>query len=113
MNQSNSIRILLVDDDSLMLFALERIIQKYNDLQVVGRMRHGHEALTFLQKNQTDVVLLDIEMPHMNGIECLQQIRSLHPAVIVILLTTFAEEQYIIDGLANGAQKLLTQNYAI
>jgi DNA-binding NarL/FixJ family response regulator len=107
MNQPNPIRILLVDDDSLMVFALEKIIQKYRDLQVVGQVRNGYEALAFLQATQTDVVLLDIEMPHMNGIECLQQIRSLHPAIIVILLTTFAEEQYIIDGLANGAQSYL------
>jgi DNA-binding NarL/FixJ family response regulator len=107
MNQPNQIRILLVDDDSLMLFALEKIIQKYRDLQVVGRVRNGHEALTFLQENKADVVLLDIEMPYMNGIECLQQIRSLYPVITVILLTTFAEEQYIIDGLANGAQSYL------
>lgn len=107
MNQPNPIRILLVDDDTLMLFALEKIIQKYRDLQVVGRVRNGHEALAFVQETQPDVVLLDIEMPHMNGIECLQQIRSMHPAIIVILLTTFAEEQYIIDGLANGAQSYL------
>ena len=107
MNQSNPIYILLVDDDSLMLFALEKIIQKYRDMQIAGRVRNGHEALTFLQENKADVVLLDIEMPHMNGIECLQQIRSLYPAIIVILLTTFAEEQYIIDGLANGAQSYL------
>jgi DNA-binding NarL/FixJ family response regulator len=107
MTQPNPIRILLVDDDSLMLFALDKIIQKYRDLQVVGRVRHGHEALAFLQETPVDVVLLDIEMPHMNGIECLQQIRILYPTVIVILLTTFAEEQYIIDGLANGAQSYL------
>ncbi len=107
MNQANPIRILLVDDDSLVLFALEKIIQKYRDLQVVGRVRNGYEALVFLQETPTDVVLLDIEMPHMNGIECLQQIRILYPTITVILLTTFAEEQYIIDGLANGAQSYL------
>ena len=107
MNQPNPIRILLVDDDTLMLFALEKIIQRYLDLQIIGQVRDGHEALAFLQETKTDVVLLDIEMPHMNGIECLQQIRSMHPAIIVILLTTFAEEQYIIDGLANGAQSYL------
>jgi DNA-binding NarL/FixJ family response regulator len=107
MNQSNPIRILLVDDDSLILFALDKIIQKYPDLQVVGQVRHGQEALAFLQKTTVNIVLLDIEMPHMNGIVCLQQIRSRYPAIIVILLTTFTEDQYIIDGLANGAQSYL------
>lgn len=107
MNQPNPIRILLVDDDSLILFALDKIIQKYPDLQVVGQVRNGQEALAFLQKTTVDIVLLDIEMPHMNGIVCLQQIRSRYPAIIVILLTTFTEDQYIIDGLANGAQSYL------
>jgi DNA-binding NarL/FixJ family response regulator len=110
MNHANPIRILLVDDDSLILFALEKIIQKYRDLQVVGRVCNGHAALAFLQETQPDVVLLDIEMPYMNGIECLQQIRSQYPAIIVILLTTFAEDQYVIDGLANGAQSYLLKN---
>jgi DNA-binding NarL/FixJ family response regulator len=107
MLQSSPIKILLVDDNPLILFSLERIIAQHRDFQVVASARNGYDALAFLQHNQVDVVLLDIEMPIMNGIECLQQIRSLHPAIIVILLTTFAEEQYIIDGLANGAQSYL------
>ena len=107
MNQSHPIRILIVDDDPLILFMLEKIIQKHADLQVAGMVRNGQHALAFLQHTQPDVVLLDIEMPRMNGIECLQQIRSLYPTITVILLTTFAEEQYIINGLANGAQSYL------
>jgi DNA-binding NarL/FixJ family response regulator len=62
------IHFLLVDDDTLMLFALDKIIQQYRDLQVVGRVRHGHGALAFLQGTTVNVVLLEIEMPHMNGI---------------------------------------------
>ena len=107
MHQSHPIRILIVDDDPLILFMLEKIIQRQLDLHVVGMAHNGHEALVFLQETKVDVVLLDIEMPYMNGIECLHHIRRNYPAITVILLTTFAEEQYVIEGLANGAQSYL------
>ena len=102
--QPNPIRILLVDDDPLILFTLEKVIHMHRDLQVVGSMRNGHDALAFLQETKPDVVLLDIEMPFMNGIEFLQHIQSLHPAIIVILLTTFEKEHYVIEGLTRGAR---------
>ena len=107
MNQPTPIRILIVDDDPLILFMLKKIIHRQPDLHVVGMAHNGHEALAFLQETQPDIVLLDIEMPHMNGIECLQQIRRGYPAITVLLLTSFAEEHYVIEGLANGAQSYL------
>ena len=107
MNQPNPIRILIVDDDPLILFMLEKIIQRQPDLNVMGTAHNGNEALAFLHDSQPDVILLDIEMPHMNGIECLQIIRRRYPAITVILLTSFAEEHYVIEGLANGAQSYL------
>ena len=96
MNQPNPIRILIVDDDPLILFMLEKIIQRQPDLHVMGMAHNGNEALAVLHDSQPDVVLLDIEMPHMNGIECLQLIRMRYPAITVLLLTTFAEEHYLL-----------------
>ena len=107
MNQSHPIRILLVDDDPLILFTLGKVILQQRDQLVVAGIRNGHEALTFLQHNQIDVILLDIQMPYMSGIDCLQQIRKLYPAIVVILLTSFDEEHYIIEGLARGARSYL------
>lgn len=108
MKPSKPISILIVDDDPLILFTLEKVVAKQHDLHLVGSATNGQDALVFLQdKYQPDVVLLDIEMPIMNGIECLQQIRKLYPAICVILLTTFSEEQYIVEGLASGARSYL------
>ena len=107
MNQSHPIRILLVDDDPLILFTLEKVILQQRDQLVVASVRNGHEALTFLQHNHVDVILLDIQMPYMSGIDCLQQIRKLYPEIVVILLTSFDEEHYIIEGLARGARSYL------
>jgi DNA-binding NarL/FixJ family response regulator len=107
MNQSHPIRILLVDDDPLILFTLEKVILQQRDQLVVAGVRNGQEALAFLQHNHVDVILLDIQMPYMSGIDCLQQIRKLYPAIVVILLTSFDEEHYIIEGLARGARSYL------
>ena len=107
MNQLNPTRILLVDDDSLILYGLEKIIEQYQDMQVIGRANNGYEALMFLQDTQPDIILLDIEMPLMNGIECLYQIRKQYPTIRVVLLTSYVEDYYIIEGLANGAQSYL------
>ncbi len=107
MSHSNPIRILLVDDDPLILFTLEKVIHMHRDLQVVGSMHNGHDALVFLQETQPDVVILDIEMPFMNGIEFLQHMQSLYPTIIVVLLTTFEKEHYVIEGLARGARSYL------
>ncbi len=107
MNQSHPIRILLVDDDPLILFTLEKVILQQRDQLVVAGVRNGQEALAFLQHNHVDVILLDIQMPYMSGIDCLQQIRKLYPEIIVILLTSFDEEHYIIEGLARGARSYL------
>lgn len=107
MNQSHPIRILLVDDDPLILFTLEKVILQQRDQLVVAGVRNGQEALAFLQHNHVDVILLDIQMPYMSGIDCLQQIRKLYPEIVVILLTSFDEEHYIIEGLARGARSYL------
>ena len=110
MPQSSPIKILLVDDNPLILFSLEKIIAQHRDFQVVASARNGYDALAFLQDNQVDVVLLDIEMPIMNGIECLRHIRERYAAISVILLTTFAEDMYITEGLTNGARSYLIKN---
>ena len=110
MVQNSPIKILLVDDNPLILFSLEKIIAQHRDFQVVGSVRNGYDALAFLQDNRADVVLLDIEMPIMNGIECLRQIRKRYATVHVILLTTFAEDLYIIEGLTNGARSYLIKD---
>jgi len=107
MKPSRSISIFIIDDDPLIFFTLTKIIEKHYDLYVMGGVQNGHDAMLFLQDNQPDVVLLDIEMPHMNGIECLLQIRRRYPEICVVLLTSYMEEHYIIEGLAGGARSYL------
>lgn len=110
MHQTTPLHIMLVDDDPLILFTLRQIIQHAPDLQVVGSAVDGRDAITRLSVWNPDIVLLDIQMPYMSGIECMQYIRRIRPEVVIILLTTFDDEEYIIQGLANGARSYLLKS---
>ncbi len=110
MNQNRPIDIMLVDDEPLILFTLQQIIQSTADMRVVGSANNGRDALPRLQVCKPDVVLLDIQMPHMSGLECMQYIQRLLPDAVIILLTTFDDEEYIINGLANGARSYLLKS---
>lgn len=101
---------MLVDDEPLILFTLQQIIQQTPDMHVSGSAINGRDAITQVLVCQPDVVLLDIQMPHMSGLECMQYIQRLRPEAIIILLTTFDDEEYIIRGLANGARSYLLKN---
>lgn len=110
MHQNKPINIMLVDDEPLILFTLQQIIQNTTDMRVVGSANNGRDAIPRLQVCKPDVVLLDIQMPHMSGLECMQYIQRLLPDVVIILLTTFDDEEYIIKGLANGARSYLLKS---
>jgi DNA-binding NarL/FixJ family response regulator len=79
-------------------------------MRVVGTAVDGRDAIARLQVCKPDVILLDIQMPHMSGIECMQYIQRILPEVVIILLTTFDDEEYIIKGLANGARSYLLKS---
>lgn len=110
MTSNMPLRIMLVDDEPLILFTLQQIIQTTPDMQVVGSANDGQTALAQLLVCKPDIVLLDIQMPYMNGIECMQHIQRMLPNVVIILLTTFDDEAYIIQGLTNGARSYLLKS---
>jgi DNA-binding NarL/FixJ family response regulator len=110
MDQDIPLRIMLVDDEPLILFTLQQIIENTSDMNVVGHATDGRDALMRLQVCKPDVILLDIQMPHMSGIECMQYIHNILPDAVIVLLTTFDDEEYIIEGLANGARSYLLKS---
>jgi DNA-binding NarL/FixJ family response regulator len=104
LNHPSRITVMLVDDEPLIHMSVRNALQQDPEMRVVCSAYDGVEALTLLPEYHPDVVLLDIQMPHMNGIECLKRINQQYPHIVVILLTTFDEEQYIIQGLAHNAR---------
>lgn len=97
----NECAVLLVDDESHYREALMRILKK-RKVNVAG-VDSGSDALRFLQATPVDVVVLDVRMPEMNGIQVLRQIKRFHPLVEVIMLTGHANLEVAVDGMRLGA----------
>ncbi len=97
-------RLLLVDDDALILESLSIILKKHTDAHIVGTCSDGEEAIAFLNDHTVDIVLMDIQMPRMNGIEACAWIHSHRPEVKVIMLTTFRDLRSIHQALQAGAK---------
>lgn len=104
------IKIIIADDQMLTREGLRTILNLEDDIDVVGVARNGLEAVEITELLQPDLVLMDIQMPQMNGIEALKKIKQLAPKTNILILTTFLEDQYIIDGMVNGASGYLLKD---
>jgi len=99
----NMIKVLIVDDQALIREGLSLMLSLYDEVEIVGQVSHGKEAIDFLKKEEVDVILMDIRMPVMDGVEATKIIKEEYPNVRIIILTTFNEDEYILKGLKNGA----------
>lgn len=104
------IRIIVADDQEIIRDGLQTIIEMEEDMEVVGVAENGHQACELTAELKPTLVLMDIKMPGMDGIESTQWIKKHVPDTIVLILTTFAEEKYIIDGLVGGATGYLVKD---
>jgi DNA-binding NarL/FixJ family response regulator len=100
---NNPIRISIADDHKMFVSGLESIIEESPDMQVVDRCFSGSGVLDMLNRQPTDVLLLDINMPELNGIEVCKLVKKNHDKVKVLVLSMFNEESYINELLNNGA----------
>jgi len=100
-------RLLIVDDDALITESLKVILGKEKGFEVVGMASNGLEALGFIKKQTVDIVLMDIRMPILNGIDATRQIKKLKPETKVIMLTTFRDFKHIHQSLNAGASGYL------
>jgi len=106
------IRVLLVDDQRLMRDGLRTLLELEDDLVVVGEAASGEAAVNAFAGLQPDVVLMDVRMPGVDGVEATRRIRAHWPAARVIILTTFDDDEYVFEGLRAGAQGYLLKAIA-
>jgi DNA-binding NarL/FixJ family response regulator len=99
----DTINILLVDDQQLIRDGISALLALQDGINIVGSVSDGQEAVDFVDSNTADVVLMDIRMPQMDGITATRLIKQDHPEILVIMLTTFDDEEYIIRSLQAGA----------
>ncbi len=100
-------RVMLVDDDALMRAGLRMIIDQSDDIVVVGEVDRGEDAARAVDEHRPDVVLMDVRMPGMNGIDATQVLTAKDPDVRIIVLTTFEHEEYVFGALRAGASGFL------
>lgn len=105
-----SIRVLVVDDHALHRDGTRHILEDYDDLEVVGDADSGEAALALVNRLQPDVVLLDIRLPGMNGIETARRIRDHHPGVRVLMVTAYDDEEYVRGAFEVGAVGYLSKS---
>ncbi len=97
------IRVLLVDDQRLMREGLRTLLELEQGLEVAGEAENGQAAIQLVESLQPDVVLMDIRMPGMDGVEATRRLMLRWPEIKVIILTTFDDDAYIFEGLRAGA----------
>ncbi len=104
------IRILLVDDQRLMRDGLRTLLELESDLDVVGEASDGQEAVQAYAELKPNVVLMDIRMPKMNGVEATARLCQDWPAANIIILTTFDDDEYVFEGIRAGARGYLLKD---
>lgn len=98
-----SVKVLLVEDHKLTRIGLKTVLERTSDIKVVGEAENGEEAVQKVRELMPDVVLMDVGMPVMDGIEAVKQIRGLFPEVNTIMLTSHDNEEDILASLSAGA----------
>ncbi|HEX7962157.1 MAG TPA: response regulator transcription factor [Terriglobales bacterium] len=107
------IRVLLVEDQTLVGEGLEMLLNLAEDIRVVGRARDGMEALQYLQDLRPDLMLLDVRMPRMDGIQVLKEMRTTGLNVPTIMLTTFDDDAALLKGIHLGARGYMLKDVSL
>jgi DNA-binding NarL/FixJ family response regulator len=106
------LRILLADDHSVMRTGLRALLERQPGLEVVGESENGRETIKLADSLKPDIVIMDVGMPGLNGIEATQAIVSQHPATAVVILSMHADESYVMRALKAGARCYLLKDSA-
>ena len=105
-----SIRILIVDDHEVVRDGLSVMMKRQEDFTVVGEARNGLEAVEKARQLRPDVVLMDLRMPELNGVEAMRQIRAENDEIKFLVLTTYDTDEYIFDAIEAGAKGYLLKD---
>lgn len=104
------IRVLVADDHPVVRQGLCTMLEIEEDMEVVGRAADGEEAVEQARQTRPDIILMDVQMPHVDGIEAMRRIREDDPEARVIVLTTYRDEDYIFPSLRAGARAYLLKD---
>jgi DNA-binding NarL/FixJ family response regulator len=98
----NKTKVLIVEDHAIFREGLKRVIEAIKDVELVGEAENGVQLLELIKKKKTDIVLMDIKMPVMDGIEATEKALMINPKLRIIILTMFGEEEYLYSLIQKG-----------
>lgn len=104
------IKIIIADDQEIVCEGLKKILQSDPDIKVIGIANNGQQALDLVNHQTPDLVLMDLQMPIMNGVQAIRQLRKTHPDLPVIVLTTYMDDKWLFDAIRAGATGYLLKD---
>lgn len=107
------IKVMIVDDQKIFKEGLKMILSQDVEIDIIGLCENGQEAVDFASLYGPDIILMDIQMPIMNGVEAVRLIKKKNANIDIIMLTTFHDEAYIYDAIKNGASGYLLKDTSI
>ena len=107
------IRVILADDQELIRESLSFVLNAQADIDMAGIATNGREAIELVRREKPDVVLMDIRMPEVDGVECTRLIKEAYPQIKVIILTTFDDDEYVFGALRYGASGYLLKGVSV
>ncbi len=103
-------KLVIVDDQRILAEGLKLLLSQESDIEVLAIGENGEEAIRLVGDYKPDVLLIDIQMPVMNGVEAIKHIKIKYPQVHCLILTTFSDDEYIFEGIKNGASGYLLKD---
>lgn len=107
------IKVLIADDQELIRQSLQIVLETKEGIKVMGTAKDGREVIRMVRKEKPDVILMDIRMPEMDGVQCTNIIKEVYPQIKIIILTTFDDDEFVFSALKYGASGYLLKGISM
>ena len=104
------IKVLIADDQDIVCEGLKRILQTDPEIDVIATANDGQQALDLIDAEVPDIVLMDLQMPRMNGVQAIRHLKESHPDLPVLVLTTYMDDKWLFDAIRSGASGYLLKD---
>jgi two-component system, NarL family, nitrate/nitrite response regulator NarL len=106
----NKIKVMVVDDHALFRSGLVRVLKANEEIEIVGESGDGNEALAIVAEAKPDIILMDLKMKNMDGLEATRKIKEILPVIKIIILTVLEEKKYFLSAIQSGADGYILKN---
>lgn len=107
------IKVIIADDQELIRQSLQIVLETKEDIEVIGTAKDGREVINLVRKEKPDVILMDVRMPEMDGVQCTKIIKDQYPQIKIIILTTFDDDEFVFSALKHGASGYLLKGISM